>query len=99
MLAGEQIDSLADVFGGSVFLGLALTLPIAVCAALGALRVARFVERATVVLARTIVALVSLLNRIAAVGDPCAALERPPLFHLLAIHRGRAHKRGPPIPA
>jgi hypothetical protein len=98
VLAGARVDSVSDMLGGSVFLGLALTLPIALCAALGALRVARFVEHATVLLARVIVAMVMLLNRIA-VGDPRAARERAPLFHLLAIHLGRAHKRGPPLPA
>lgn len=97
-LAGARVDSLADMLGGSVFLGLALTIPIALCAAFGALRIARFVEHATVLLSRVIVALVMLRSRIV-VGDPRSARERSPLFHLLAIHLGRAHKRGPPLPA
>jgi hypothetical protein len=58
-LAGVPADSLADVMGGSVLLGLGLSVPVAIPAALGALRFARFIERARSLL----VGIISVLVR------------------------------------
>jgi hypothetical protein len=98
-ISGVALDGIAGAFGGSLWLGLAVTLPLAGLAAAAALRVARFIEQARVVLVRAIEALTVRLGRALPRLRRAPANERAPFVHLLAVYHGRAHKRGPPVTA
>lgn len=99
ILSGAGVNDLADAFGGSLLLGIGVTIPIGLIVALGAVRAARVIERARTLLVHAFLDLVLRLRRLAALGDPSADRERPALFHVLATYLGRAHKRGPPLTA
>jgi len=98
LATGDSLSGIADVFGGSLWLGLGISIVSGLLASALALRVARFIERTRSLLVRAIETLIAELSR-RALCDPCIVRERPAIVHLLAVHIGRAHKRGPPRPA
>lgn len=97
LLAGSTISGVAESLGGSLWLGLALTLCCSVPCTAGAVRFARFVARAHGLLVRALVALAVRLRSLAIA--PVSDRERRAPRRPLTVFLGRAHKRGPPLTA
>jgi hypothetical protein len=96
-LSGDGVANLSDALGGSAWLGFSMTLLCSLVSTVAALRFARCIARTQSLLVRAFIAFaVQSRLRVLPLGPRFERATPPPLYYLLAVFLGRAHKRGPP---